>query len=659
MGKIQNKNTDKKAIIKEKLRQKKKKAKKNNKRARIVVKNLPFTTTEESLKQHFGQYGSIKEIVLLRKPDGSPVGCAFIQFELVQKAAKAIHYTNEKPFLEREITVEWAKPKDKYEKSKQKIEVKIKEELPDDFDPNIQIKTEKEELLEIKKEETDENLTFEIVKNTNTSFDYNPVNSTINEEEYNNDDDDDDEMNSENQISSNANEEEKKEEESSHASSDSSEQYEDSDEENDTLVQENVKQEQKAKFMSNDASEGKTVFIKNVPFHATNDDLARCMSQFGPFFYALICIDRLTEHSKGTAFVKFKNKEDAEKCLDAKDLILLGNILDCQPALTRNALEEKVKDKSEKKAKQKDSRNLYLIKEGVVLAGSKAAEGVSESDMAKRLQLEQYKTQMLRNLNMFIAKTRIVVHNLPLNWDDQKLRALCALHADPKAVIREARIMRDMRSVDANGFGKSKGFGFVSFTTHEDALKVLRSLNNNPNIFSPKSRPIVSFSIENRSKLLVKEKRQLNSRIKNPNSTDYNQFPRRKLANDKKNKFNNNKRKSNPENEEIEGFTGITSKPGDLGFKKMRSTFHLKKQAKLHHERVKQQKKLKKNAKKPLSEKATEFTKQPKQKINKKKLKTNDNFSKLVSDYKKKILSSSSSVGGNIIKKTKWFNSSN
>lgn len=28
--------------------------------------------------------------------------------------------------------------------------------------------------------------------------------------------------------------------------------------------------------------------------------------KFGPVYYALVCVDRLTEHSKGTAFVKFR-----------------------------------------------------------------------------------------------------------------------------------------------------------------------------------------------------------------------------------------------------------------------------------------------------------------------------------------------------------------
>lgn len=47
--------------------------------------------------------------------------------------------------------------------------------------------------------------------------------------------------------------------------------------------------------------------MKNVSFSVTNDELKRFMKErFGPIYYALICVDRLTEHSKGTAFVKFR-----------------------------------------------------------------------------------------------------------------------------------------------------------------------------------------------------------------------------------------------------------------------------------------------------------------------------------------------------------------
>ena len=44
--------------------------------------------------------------------------------------------------------------------------------------------------------------------------------------------------------------------------------------------------------------------------------------------------------------------------------------------------------------------------------------------------------------------------------------------------------MRDLKNVDGQGVGMSKEHGFVSFADHEDALKALRSINNNPNIFT-------------------------------------------------------------------------------------------------------------------------------------------------------------------------------
>ena len=44
--------------------------------------------------------------------------------------------------------------------------------------------------------------------------------------------------------------------------------------------------------------------------------------------------------------------------------------------------------------------------------------------------------------------------------------------------------MRENKPTADNPKGKSKGFGFLSFKKHEDALLVLRKLNNNPNVFS-------------------------------------------------------------------------------------------------------------------------------------------------------------------------------
>lgn len=107
-------------------------------------------------------------------------------------------------------------------------------------------------------------------------------------------------------------------------------------------------------------------------------------------------------------------------CLNAgTSFKLLEQILDPHPALSRNDAQQK---KNTAPLHTKDSRNLYLAKEGLIVAGTPAAEGVSQSDLSKRLRLEQSKNQSLKNLNRFISMERLTVHNIPPTYDSTKLR---------------------------------------------------------------------------------------------------------------------------------------------------------------------------------------------------------------------------------------------
>ncbi|KAB0799358.1 hypothetical protein PPYR_05165 [Photinus pyralis] len=581
--------------VREKINLKRKLSKKNKHRARLVVRNLPFEATEEGLRKHFEKFGEIDEVKLLKKEDGVLLGIGFVQFKLVQKAAKARHHLNGKPFLNRNIECDFALPKDKYEKKDSTTTpdpVQIKDEPLDDAEIKVEIKEE-----DIKQEDEDLDVT--------------------------------------------------KEERESEKSSDSDEENQDDEDEDDIEFDEEieVKDEEKPRKISNDVNEGKTIFIKNVPFAATNEDIKECMSQFGPLYYGVICMDQLTEHSKGTAFVKFKNKEDAEACLANKGITLMNSVLECERALSKDEL----KSKSEKKEKgPRDSRNLYLVKEGVILAGTKAAESVSATDMTKRLQIEQYKTQMLRNLNMFVARTRLVVHNIPPSWSDAQLKQLFLKQCKHPGTLKEAKIMRNMRDVDANGIGRSKEFGFVAFTTHDAALHALRALNNNPNIFSPTKRPIIAFSIENRSKLRAKERRLQNSKLKNPTSKSYDPNTVSKpFKKDKEKRYKQDK----PAEDTQEGLQKFSGTKASFGASKMRSKFNLRTQAQVHHEQVKKEKKMKRMeiARRPVKQKEKK-TKPLKQKLN--KMKKDDNFASLVNSYKQTLLNANSA---DTTKKKKWY----
>lgn len=73
----------------------------------------------------------------------------------------------------------------------------------------------------------------------------------------------------------------------------------------------------------------------------------------------------------------------------------------------------------------------------VIRPGTRAAHGVSASDMAKRQQNEMWKRQMLRNLHMFISRERLCVHNLPPKMTDKQLGKLFKKHSSKTAKIVE------------------------------------------------------------------------------------------------------------------------------------------------------------------------------------------------------------------------------
>lgn len=85
----------------------------------------------------------------------------------------------------------------------------------------------------------------------------------------------------------------------------------------------------------------------------------------------------------------------------------------------------------------------------------------------------------------FVSRNRLSIHNLPLSYDDEKLCKMIIKHTKFKP--HECRVMRENKPTLENPNGKSKGFGFMSFKTHEEALLALRKLNNNPNVFGTKN----------------------------------------------------------------------------------------------------------------------------------------------------------------------------
>ena len=63
---------------------------------------------------------------------------------------------------------------------------------------------------------------------------------------------------------------------------------------------------------------------------------------------------------------------------------------------------------------------------------------------------------------------KVYVGNLPFTVDSEKLRELFSVHGD----VEEATVISDRFS------GRSKGFGFVTFSDDESAKKAIKAMND-------------------------------------------------------------------------------------------------------------------------------------------------------------------------------------
>ncbi|GFS65483.1 RNA-binding protein 28 [Trichonephila clavipes] len=476
----------------------KKKKPKTKKRKRLIIRNLSFKAEESDLKEVFSKFGKVLDVKIPLKADGKKRGFAFVEFEDTKSIIQAMKSMNYKEILGRKIAIDYAIDKTSYQikvqsiKQEKEDEPKIKEE---NMEPDVKPKPEED--LDTSEDEEEKRLNA-FLKEFDSGAD--ALISPHVEDNYV-------------KISSDDS---------------SSEDFEDEDDEYDEKVK--IKQEpegssspakQKTKKRdSMDVSEGKTVFLRNVAFTTNEESLEEALEEYGDCEYCLLCVDPLTNHPKGTAFVKFKEKSNAEKLIHAS-YVEPGIVVDGRKLMCTNAISREDASHFGKPEKQKsDRRNLYLLRVGEFTHDSEEVKNMSKADAAKRAQLGRLKRQKLKNVNFFISDKRLLVHNLPPTLTDTKLREIFKKAAGRGAVITEAKVMKEFKKFDAQGIPLSKGFGFVSFNKHEYALKALNEVNNNPNVFTSQRKPIVEFSVENKVALLTKERRKEKMQLQNKKRTE-------------------------------------------------------------------------------------------------------------------------------------------
>ena len=190
--------------------------------------------------------------------------------------------------------------------------------------------------------------------------------------------------------------------------------------------------------------------------------------------------------------------------------------------------------------RDKDKRRLYLLNEGTVAAGTALYNALSPSEITMREDSAKQRKKLIQgNPALHLSYTRLSIRNLPRNITSKDLKALAreavvGFAKDVKSGLRqqlskeeEARGGEEMRQQELkrkekgkgivkqskivyegregakvseeSGAGRSRGYGFIEYTSHRWALMGLRWLNGHALTSSTgkKQRLIVEFAIEN------------------------------------------------------------------------------------------------------------------------------------------------------------------
>ncbi|KAF9769612.1 hypothetical protein IL306_012954 [Fusarium sp. DS 682] len=510
---------------------------------KLIVRNLPWSIkTSEQLNHLFRSFGKVK-FADLPQSKGKLKGFGFVTLRGRQNAERALQAINGKEIDGRTLAVDWAVDKDTWEKQQPEEEKAKKRQEKQGDDEEDEDDQTSSEGSDDEDDQDDEEGGAEV--NRDDQLDADLKNFFKNHME-NLEDEDDDEDN-------------------------------DEDDEADKEAEKEV-QSQAPKRMTDNTS---TVFVRNLPFTTTDEQLKDFFGHFGKVRYARVVMDKVTEKPAGTGFVCFFDVDEAKSCIKgaprpqpsvaaAKNSILQdesadpdskytldGRILQVAQAVNKQEATN-LADSSLAKRNEKDKRKLFLLNEGVIDRSSPLFNLLTPTEMQMRqASAAQRKKLVQGNPSLHLSLTRLALRNIPRNMSSKDLKELARKavvefakdvkagrrqplskeenardgkdakekeherKAKGKGIIRQAKIVfesgQGQKMPEKEG-GKSRGYGFIEYTSHHWALMGLRYLNGLQleNEVGKKQRLVVEFAIENAQVVQRRRANEERSRQLNP-----------------------------------------------------------------------------------------------------------------------------------------------
>ncbi|KAK4123889.1 RNA-binding domain-containing protein [Parathielavia appendiculata] len=505
---------------------------------KLIIRNLPWSIkTSDQLARLFQSFGKVK-FADLPNDKGKLAGFGFVTLRGKKNAEKAMEAINGKVVDGRTLAVDWAVDKRTWEHLKGGAE--------DGGGKNKSPKAKKPAKEEEDEDEDgDPNMTQEDRDLANFFKNYG---DNLEEEE------------------------EEEEEESGSGAEDEDEEPDEDTGEGDESQPSDVSDDDEEKPKNRMTDNSTTLFIRNLPYTATDDTLKAHFSQFGAVRYARVVMDRATDRPAGTGFVCFFNLADSQACLKgaprhhppptlAKHSVLQdetadpegkytldGRILQVTQAVSKDEA-TRLAETGAGKRKEKDKRRLFLLSEGAITKNSPLYNKLTPTEIRMReASAKQRKKLIESNPALHLSLTRLAIRNIPHNLGSKDLKQLARLavvgfakdvkegrrqplskeentrggEADREAerrrkekgkgVVRQAKIVfettQGSKVDERTGGGKSRGYGFIEYSSHRWALMGLRYLNGHAlkNEAGKTQRLIVEFAIENAN--VVQRRRQ-------------------------------------------------------------------------------------------------------------------------------------------------------